>query len=59
MGGLRRFGWGRTCEDVLEGQLDVASIESGGFDEGQVVLAYMISVPTIPSSSERDGGRGG
>lgn len=28
-----------TCEDVLEGKLDVAGIESGGFDEGEVVLA--------------------
>lgn len=30
----------RTCEDVLEGQLHVAGVESGGLDEREVVLAY-------------------
>ena len=29
-----------TCEDVLEGQLNVAGIKGGGFDEGQVVIAW-------------------
>lgn len=29
-----------TCENVLEGQLDVAGIEGRGLDEGKVVLAY-------------------
>ena len=29
----------RTSQDVLEGKLDVARIEGGGLDEGQVVLA--------------------
>lgn len=28
----------RTCEDVLEGKLDVAGVQSGSFDEGEVVL---------------------
>lgn len=28
-----------TCEDVLEGKLNVASVQSGGFNEGEVVLA--------------------
>lgn len=27
-----------TCEDVLESELDVAGVQSGGFDEGEVVL---------------------
>jgi hypothetical protein len=28
-----------TCQDVLEGELDVAGVKSRGLDEGQVVLA--------------------
>jgi hypothetical protein len=28
-----------TCEDVLESKLDVAGVQSGGFDEGEVVIA--------------------
>jgi len=28
-----------TCKDVLESKLDVARIESGGLDEGKVVIA--------------------
>jgi len=29
-----------TCEDVLEGQLDVAGIEGRSLDEREVVVAY-------------------
>jgi hypothetical protein len=29
----------RTCQDVLEGQLNVAGIEGRGLDEREVVLA--------------------
>jgi hypothetical protein len=29
----------RTCEDVLEGKLDVAGVQSRSFNEGKVVLA--------------------
>jgi hypothetical protein len=28
-----------TCEDVLEGKLDVAGVQSGSLDEGEVVVA--------------------
>jgi len=34
LGGVRH-----TCENVLEGELDVASVQGRRFDEGQVVLA--------------------
>lgn len=29
-----------TCEDVLEGKLNIAGVKSGGFYERKVVLAY-------------------
>lgn len=31
----------RTCEDVLEGKLNVAGVQGRRFDKGEVVLAYI------------------
>jgi hypothetical protein len=28
-----------TCEDVLEGKFDIAGVQSGGLNEGEVVVA--------------------
>jgi hypothetical protein len=48
---------GCTCEDVLEGKLDVAGIQSRGLNEGEVVVAWwkkgVVSGSMVPRSGRK------
>lgn len=37
------FQGARTCQDVLERELDVAGVEGGSLDEGKVVFACAVA----------------
>lgn len=39
-----------TCQDVLECQLNVAGVECGGLNEGEVVVAYSYTQLALPTT---------